>query len=117
MHNNVRELIREIIKEELGRDLESTTDSMLDWRHLPGIDISITAADVGKGNQAPGFGLWILNIKFEEGEEEVRHFRSEEDANFYARKKAMDHYNSRVASGDLKSVSPFGLMGYPVEGR
>jgi hypothetical protein len=117
MHNSVRELVREIIKEELGRDLESTTDSMLDWRHLPGVDISITATDVKKNNSIPGFGRWVVNIKFEDGKEEIREFGSEDDANFFARKKAMHHYSSRVASNDLKSVKPFGLMGYPVEGR
>jgi len=119
MHNNIRDLVREIIKEELGRDLESTTDSMLDWRHLPGIDISITTTDVKKNNSVPGFGRWIVHIKFEDGatQEEIREFGSEDDANFYARKKAMDHYSSRIASNDLKSVKPFGLMGYPVEGR
>ena len=117
MHKNVRELIREIIKEELGRDLESTTDSMLDWRHLPCVDVSITATGIEKNNYTPGTSSWVVNIQFDNGKSEVRHFGSEDDANFYARKKAMDHYNSRVASGDLKSVSPFGLMGYPVEGR
>ena len=117
MHNNIRKLVREIIKEELGRDLESTTDSMLDWRHLPGVDVSITATGIEKNNRMPGTSSWVVNIQFDNGEKEVRHFGSEEDANFYARQKAMKYYQSRVASEDLKSVKPFGPPGFPVEGR
>lgn len=117
MHKNVRALIREIIKEELGRDLESTTDSMLDWRHLPCVDVSITATGVENNNHMPGTSSWVVNIRFDNRESEVRHFGSEEDANFYARQKAMKYYQSRVANGDLKSVKPFGPPGFPVEGR
>jgi hypothetical protein len=117
MKNSIRELVREIIKEELGRDLESTTDSMLDWRHLPGVDISITAADVKKNNSISGGGRWVVNIKFEDGKVESREFGSEADANFHARQNAMAYYHSRVASGNLKSVKPFGPPGFPVEGR
>lgn len=117
MHKNVRELIREIIKEELGRDLESTTDSMLDWRHLPCVDVSITATGIEKNNYTPGTSSWVVNIQFDNGKSEVRHFGSEDDANFYARQKAMAYYHSRVANGNLKSVKPFGPPGFPVEGR
>lgn len=77
------ELLRELIKEELGRDLKSPRPDPLTWKDYPGIHVIITADPVGS--------VYLAQVKVDEHDElstAMRRFKSENDATFWARDKA-----------------------------
>lgn len=81
------EMLRKLIREELGRDLESPRPDPLSWKDYPGIHVMITADPVNNS--------YVASVKVKEDESlstPVRRFKSENDAMFWARNKAEDAY-------------------------
>jgi hypothetical protein len=95
-------LLRDIIREELGRNMRSppAEDIMRDWRHLPGIHATITVDPVG--------GSWQVMINDEVSKEKLptMSFKQESEAIHYARKTAFDIYNRRIQGGSGKKREP-----------
>jgi hypothetical protein len=76
-------LLRKLIQEELGRDLESPRPDPLNWRDYPGVHVIITADPVG--------GVYVAQVKVDDHDDlstPMRRFKSEHDAMFWARDKA-----------------------------
>jgi hypothetical protein len=87
------ELLRRLIQEELGRDLESPRPDPLDWKSFPGVHVMITADPVGN--------VYIAQVKVDDRDDlstPARRFKSENDAMFWARNKAEIAYKSLVNS-------------------
>jgi len=85
------ELLRRLIREELGRDLKSPRPDPLTWKDYPGVHVMITADPVG--------GVYIAQVKVEDHDElstPARRFKSEQDAMFWARDKADRAYKFLV---------------------
>jgi hypothetical protein len=102
MEKLLRDYVREFLLEEIGRDLETTMDSMHTWRNLPGVHVNVTGD--------PGHGGWVVNIEDDSGKLTSKFFKEETEANHYARQKAFEMYRKKVDSGDIKSVPDFGPM-------
>lgn len=95
------DLLRLLIREELGRDLESPRPDPLNWRDYPGIHVMITADPVG--------GVYIAQVKVEEHEElstPSRRFKSEHDAMFWARDKAERAYKTLLGTPGFNPNKP-----------
>jgi hypothetical protein len=84
--------IRQLVKEELGRNMQSppAIDIMHTWQNLPGIDVKITAN--------PGQGGWYVKIKTDDGEGDtpLRFFSDETGAKFWARDQVTQIQNKRM---------------------
>jgi hypothetical protein len=76
-------IIREIIREEIGRNIQSlpAVDTMYDWRHVDGID-----ADV---SPHPSQGGWYVRISTASESLPARFFTDETSAKFWAREQVM----------------------------
>jgi len=76
-------IIREIIREEIGRNIQSppAIDTMYDWRHVEGID-----ADV---SPSPSQGGWYVRISTDTESLPSRFFADETSAKFWAREQVM----------------------------
>lgn len=85
------DILRKLIQEELGRDLESPRPDPLDWKSYPGVHVMITADPVG--------GVYISQVKVDDRDDlstPARRFKSENDAMFWARSKAEHAYKTLV---------------------
>lgn len=85
---NLKRLLALLIKEELGRDLESPRPDPLNWRDYPGIHVIITADPVGN--------KYIAEIEVEDDESlstGAHDFTSEAAAMGWARMKADHAFN------------------------
>lgn len=102
MERLLRDCVRKFLMEEIGRDLETTMDSMHTWRNLPGVHVTVTPD--------PSHNGWIVNIEDDNGKSTLKFFKEETEANHYARQKAGDMYRKKVDSGEIKSVPDFGPM-------
>lgn len=108
----IRELIKQIIKEEIGRDYKTTIDIMMDYRRLPGIDVQIVSI--------PSQGGFKVTVTDENQPQNTRSgfFKDYQEAGFFAKKEAMKIYNSNLSKDTSLTVSDeFGPMGRGVEGR
>lgn len=84
-------LLKLLIREELGRDLESPRPDPLDWKSYPGIHVMITADPVGN--------KYVAQVKVENDESlstPVHNFKTEADAMGWARMKADHAYNKMM---------------------
>lgn len=87
--NELRTLISEIIKEEIGRNLQTTSrypDSMFNWRRAGNLDVSISP------NPAKGNGQWNVTISKDEKTIVSKIFNNEEEANLFAKNFAMNNH-------------------------
>ena len=94
-------LLRDLIREELGRDLESPRPDPLTWKDYPGIQVTIVA-DASDG-------AYIAQVKVDDDESlstPSRRFKSEQDAMFWARDKADRAYKSLLNSPDFNPNKP-----------
>lgn len=95
------DLLRALIQEELGRDLESPRPDPLNWRDYPGINVMITADPVG--------GVYIAQVKVDDHDElstPSRRFKSENDAMFWARDKADRAYKTLLGTPGFNPNKP-----------
>ena len=95
------DILRMLIREELGRDLESPRPDPLHWRDYPGVHVMITADPVG--------GVYIAQVKVDDDESlstPSRRFKSENDAMFWARDKADRAYKSLLNSPGFNPNKP-----------
>jgi hypothetical protein len=95
------ELLRRLIKEELGRDLESPRPDPLNWRDYPGVHVMITADPVG--------GVYIAQVKVDDRDDlstPSRRFKSENDAMFWARDKADRAYKTLLGTPGYNPNKP-----------
>jgi hypothetical protein len=76
-----RKIIRDIVREEVGRNLQSppAVDVMHDWRHVDGIHAEVAPH--------PSMGGWYVTISTDKGSLPSRFFRDETSANFWAREQ------------------------------
>ncbi len=77
------DLLKALIKEELGRDLESPRPDPLTWKDYPGIHVMITADPINS--------VYLAQVKVDDHDDlstPMRRFKSEQDAMFWARDKA-----------------------------
>lgn len=76
-------IIRELIREEIGRNIQSlpAVDTMYDWRHVEGINAEVTPH--------PSQGGWYVRISTDKESLPSRFFRDETSANFWAREQVM----------------------------
>jgi len=85
MTKKIEIIIRELIREELGRNIRSIpdVDAMQDWRHLDGVDASVVADPLTNG--------WSVKITTTDGKADLplKHFSDENSANFWARNQVM----------------------------
>lgn len=88
-------LLRDLIREELGRDFKTTMDSMLDWKNLPGVHAEVTVDP--RNNR---YRVQIMDL--DSNGSTIRYFGSEEEANFYARKTCFDLYRKKVENPNQK---------------
>ena len=87
------ELIRNLIREELGRDLKSPRPDPLNWKDYPGVHVMITAD--------PSSGVYIAQIEVDDRKDlstHMRRFKTEQDAMFWAREKAESAYRSLLGT-------------------
>jgi hypothetical protein len=94
-------LLKALIQEELGRDLESPRPDPLNWRDYPGINVMITADPVG--------GVYIAQVKVDDHDElstPSRRFKSEHDAMFWARDKAERAYKTLLGTPGFNPSKP-----------
>lgn len=93
MKNELR-MLRDLIREELGRNMQSppAVDVMQDWRHLDGIDAEVTSH--------PSQGGWYVKITTDDGvgETPMRFFSDETSANFWARDQVLQLHNKKMSS-------------------
>lgn len=75
----LRRYIREIVAEEVGRNLQTIEPDVMDWRELPGSHVEVSPD--------PGRGGYFVRIKSDDPsiKDEFRYFSDEESAKFYAR--------------------------------
>ena len=107
----IRKLIREILKEEIGRDFKSTIDIMMNYRRLPNIHVDVVSIP-----SSGGFKAIIINQ--ETNEKKTGFFKDYEEAEFFAKNEAMKIYHSRLSKDTSKTVSSnFDPPGKGVEGR
>lgn len=86
-------LLRELIREELGRDLKSPRPDTMNWRDYPGVHVNITADPVN--------GCYVARVTVKDREDlstPSRRFKSEGDAMFWARDRAERAYRSILGS-------------------
>lgn len=102
MERLLRDYVREFLLEEIGRDLETTVDSMHTWNNLPGVNVSVTGD--------PSHNGWIVNFDDKDGKESSKFFKEKGEADHYAQKIAFDAYRKGVESGEINSVPEFGPM-------
>lgn len=83
MKKNCIELLRKLIKEEIGRNIKTAPhqDAMTDWRHIDGIDANIFVS--------PKNGGWYVKITSEDEELPYRLFKDETSAKFWAREQVL----------------------------
>lgn len=77
------DILRALIREELGRDLKSPRPDPLTWKDYPGIHVMITADPINS--------VYLAQVKVEDQDElstPTRRFKTEQDAMFWARDKA-----------------------------
>lgn len=86
----LRRYIREIVAEEVGRNLQTIEPDVMDWRELPGAHVEVSPD--------PGRGGYFVNIKSKDPDikDEVRYFPDEASANFYARDAAERAYKKHL---------------------
>jgi len=100
--NSVITLLRDIIREELGRNIQTppAVDRMVDWRHLPGVEVSVVVDPVA--------GIWHVNITDEETGERLptKSFRQESEANHYGKITAMGMYGRKMQLNAKPSRGP-----------
>lgn len=101
MNKTIR-LIRRLVREELGRNIQSppAIDVMRDWRHLPGVHASVYVD--------PSKGVWYVDITDEdEGRKyPTMGFAQESEAIHHARKTAFDIYNRKMQGNVGKVKEP-----------
>jgi len=90
---NIIKLLRKIIKEELGRDLESPRPDPLTWRDYPGINVNVTADPIGN--------RYVAKVEVD-GHEDLstwsHSFSSENDAMHWARVQAEKAFKTLMNS-------------------
>jgi len=76
-----REYVRELIREEIGRDYKSVQTMPMNYLHYPELSVSVVyLTEKGK---------WMVGIKPEGGsKKEYRYFSAQEDAENWARTRA-----------------------------
>lgn len=95
------DLLRQLIREELGRDLKSPRPDPLTWRDYPGVHVIITADPVG--------GVYVAQVKVDDHDDlstPMRRFKSEQDAMFWARDKADRAYKQLLNSPSFDANKP-----------
>jgi len=99
------ELLRRLIREELGRDLKSPRPDPLTWRGYPDIHVEIHpfAAD----------GTYAAKVTVKDRDDlttPMRKFKSEQDAMFWARDKAEKAYKAMLnVPGYSSNKHPFSV--------
>jgi len=91
-------LLRKLIREEIGRDLKSPRPDPLTWQSFPNIHVMIVAD--------PANGSYMCQIKVKDNDElstPMRSFKSEDDAMFWARNKA-EELNKKLNLTDASAV-------------
>lgn len=91
-------LLRKLIREEIGRDLKSPRPDPLTWQSFPNIHVMIVAD--------PANGSYMCQIKVKDNDElstPMRSFKSEDDAMFWARNKA-EELNKKLNLADVSAV-------------
>jgi len=87
-------ILRDLIREELGRNMQSpqAVDVMQDWRHLPGISTEITAH--------PSMNGFYAKVTTEDGEGDtpMRFFADEPSASFWARDQVLRIQSKKMSS-------------------
>jgi hypothetical protein len=95
------DLLRRLIYEELGRDLESPRPDPLDWKSYPGIHVMISANPVEN--------CYIAQVKVD-GDDSLstpaRKFKTEQDAMFWARSKSDAAYKKLLSNPDYDPNEP-----------
>ena len=95
------DLLRKLIREELGRDLKSPRPDPLTWKDYPGVHVMITADPVG--------GVYIAQVQVDDNDSlstPSRRFKSENDAMFWARDKADQAYKILLNSPGFDPNKP-----------
>jgi hypothetical protein len=94
MSKILRQYIRQLVFEEVGRSLQTIEPDMLDWREMPGAHVEVSPD--------PGRGGYFVNIKSDDPDvkSEVRYFPDEESAKFYARDAAERAYKKHLNKKD-----------------
>jgi hypothetical protein len=81
---DLRALIQEIVKEEVGRSYRTTLppeDAMFNWQKVPGVRVELFPD--------PMHNCWRVVINYDEtGEQLVKSFRDENEAKMFARLEA-----------------------------
>lgn len=91
-------LLRKLIREEIGRDLKSPRPDPLTWQSFPNVHVMIVAD--------PANGSYMCQIKVKDNDElstPMRSFKSEDDAMFWARNKA-EELNKKLNLTDASTV-------------
>lgn len=102
MEKLLRNFVREIMLEEIGRDFKTTVDTMMDWENLPGVDVMLSPDTARNG--------WLVIITDDDKKTTQKFFKDETDAVFYAKNYAFSEFRKKVSSGEINTVSDFGPM-------
>ena len=102
--------LRALIREEIGRNLRTVADRMMDWRNLPGVEANIAV-------EPSSMGYLVTVTDAETRETATKFFKEESEAVHFAKTRSFEIYRKKVSSGEIESVSDFGPPGRGVEGR
>lgn len=86
-------LLRKLIREEIGRDLKSPRPDTMSWRDYPGVHVIITPDPINS--------CYFARVTVKDREDlstPNRRFKSEGDANFWARDRADRAYRALLGS-------------------
>lgn len=94
--------LRKLIREEIGRDLKSPRPDTMNWRDFPGVHVIITADPVNN--------CYFARVTVKDREDlstPSRRFKSENDANFWARDRAERAYRTLLSSEESQEDGGF----------
>lgn len=89
--------LRRLIREEIGRDLKSPRPDTMNWRDFPGVHVIITADPINN--------CYFARVTVKDREDlstPSRRFKSENDANFWARDRAERAHRALLSSGEAQ---------------
>jgi hypothetical protein len=88
-------LLRNLIREEIGRDLKSPRPDTMNWRDFPGVHVVVTADPVND--------CYFASVTVKDRDDlstPSRRFKTESDASFWARDRAERAYRSLLANDE-----------------
>jgi len=95
--NTPLNVLRSLIREEIGRSYQTIGTGMQTWKDMPGINV-----DVIPNLSRNGFDVYI-NDEDSEEKNFMRFFNTREDAEFYARNEVEQIFNKKM-NGNSENV-------------